>query len=294
MITYRTEQFSILHRHHARSTTYVPFENMHVANVSNAVESFTKPGTFIHYLGVPAEYLFNHQPYFDTSDWVEASVPFSGFYQSWHEQNINDAIEYTLSDGDGTPYMPENKNGPYLVGEAYGAGWEFGKITIPYVKWYVDAVSEKLTELLGERIPLRFSEMTSPREYNFETDRIFAKMPAEAFRKLCFFVSPDEFQRAVRQKFTSRDGFISFYSSDAEDWGPLDEWDYNQRGTVLDALFEGHDVEEYELVEDIDSNGDLSNWVWDALPERVTKIASYLREREDRARINKQLTQMAG
>lgn len=49
--------------------------------------------------------------------------------------------------------------------------------------------------------------------------------------------------KAIKKRFTSYDGFISFYSNRIEDWldKPLTEWDHNELGTLLYALWDSDD-----------------------------------------------------
>jgi hypothetical protein len=81
--------------------------------------------------------------------------------------------------------------------------------------------------------------MTSPRFYNFETDRVFANISEHAARKLFAYSRKLDnhatLAKVIRARFTSRDGFHSFYSNSLAEWleKPLDEWDHNELGTLL-------------------------------------------------------------
>ena len=134
--------------------------------------------------------------------------------------------------------------------------------------------------------------MSSPREYNFTTDRVFADIPlARAyllFRKTREDGSLTEY---AQQRFTSYDGFSSYYSPDWKTWGPFREWDHNQLGTVLAAFLnsdsdEFREWEVYESMEHEQCNGNFDNWLWEAMPvkesTRIGKVIDYLRERAER------------
>ena len=91
-------------------------------------------------------------------------------------------------------------------------------------------------------VGLKFEEMTSPREYNFETDRLFATVPDAFVRKLWRLSKVDDharLQAMIAEHFTSRDGFASFYPNTLAAW-PSDPmtWDHNELGTLLLAMID--------------------------------------------------------
>ena len=101
---------------------------------------------------------------------------------------------------------------------------------VEYCKEYTEAFSK----LIG--IPLKFNDMTSPREYNFMTDRIFAEISEADVEKLKEIVDPIAIRLYVRNHFTSYDGFSSFYDNDYDRWLKQDEpFDHNQIGALLDC-----------------------------------------------------------
>jgi hypothetical protein len=90
-----------------------------------------------------------------------------------------------------------------------------------------------------------FDDLSSPREYNFTTDRIFIKLHPDALSAMttAVLVSPaglEMFGARCAANFTSRDGFMSSYDPDYTTWGTTDTWgttwDHNQVG----VLFETH------------------------------------------------------
>ncbi len=85
-----------------------------------------------------------------------------------------------------------------------------------------------------------WESMTSPREYNFETDRVFAWVPTSVVELLFERSKAAEHKvlaKVIKDTFTSYDGFISFYSNDLDKWleNPLSEWDHNELGTLISA-----------------------------------------------------------
>lgn len=64
--------------------------------------------------------------------------------------------------------------------------------------------------------------VSSPREYNFTTDRIYknVEMTKESYEKLVHFIWKNSYvaKRFFHSHFTSYDGFISYYSNKVDDW----------------------------------------------------------------------------
>lgn len=88
------------------------------------------------------------------------------------------------------------------------------------------------------------------------------------------------------EKFTSRDGFSSFYSPDVEDWGPIDKRDCNQVGTLIECEA-GTDFDQFKelyLMDDAHGNGNIETWLSDSTSniQRLYKIHDYLETRAHR------------
>ncbi|MDE3023040.1 MAG: hypothetical protein KGI54_14525 [Pseudomonadota bacterium] len=126
----------------------------------------------------------------------------------------------------------------YVAGEALGMSRKVKRHS-----WNKEAGRLCLKGCDQPSIGLTFESMDSPREYNFTTDRIYASVPVFVLRKL-FKRSREEKHRTlaavIKKRFTSYDGFYSFYSNDLGDWlnRPLAEWDHNELGTLLIAALE--------------------------------------------------------
>ena len=202
------------------------------------------------------------------------TIPFSGFYESWH----NDAIDQAEAS------LTEDSNGDSIDGLASrfhnGNSIDHDKVRQAYAKDYAATMATELG------ITLEFDELKSPREYNFETDRIFCKISIrEAYNLLGQACKGKKLHQAIKGKFTSRPGFISYYSNELSQWpGRLEEWDHNQIGTLLEVVA-AEKFNESEYAGELSSNGDLDNIIDRALTpygQRLAKVASYLRERQDR------------
>lgn len=156
-----------------------------------------------------------------------ATIPFSGFYESVHMG----ALE---REGEDFP----------------GADWRkvfFG---------YAGAYAAEYLHAAG--ITGRFESLESPREYNFSTDRIFVDIPADEVRRMLAVVDPGTLAQVAKDRHTTRSGFISFYSPLVGDWGPVDDWDCNQTGTLIIA-FVDDDERDWQICRDMECKGTISN-----------------------------------
>ena len=202
------------------------------------------------------------------------TIPFSGFYESLHSSAIDDSINQEFSDDKGI----ENAELSYRA----WASMQWGNVRNEYAKEYAKSFAHDLTIK-----SLAFDSMTSPREYNFTTDRIFCYID---YSELCGIVKTfdlAEFSAFVRERFTSRDGFISYYSADLADWGKIESWDHNQCGTALEFYAtqenggEFDQWAEYYIMENSLSNGFLYELIWKSCPElpRLYRVFEYLTKR---------------
>lgn len=148
---------------------------------------------------------------------VEVNLTFfSGFYESIHKSNFDREEENAMEN------YPESNWDDF--------NWKYNEIE--YCKSYVRAVSSELG------FEMEFVKMTSPREYNFTTDKIYVSMKLKDIKEIAkVALNSEEMKKLVKRRFTSRDGFISFYSNDIEEWKEkkVEDWDYNELGTLLDA-----------------------------------------------------------
>lgn len=202
-------------------------------------------------------------------------VPFSGFYYSLHDSEIDVTIERMFSDRD--------------TGCTRNAGLEsalfdscdFTQVQREYAKAYVSEFASEFS-ISG----LIFESMQSPKYYNFETDRIFAHISESEVKRLFSEVSPEDLAATSRDMFTSRSGFISHYSPEVSTWGDCENWDHNQIFCLLRAVA-GPDFDhyrEYDLMCDYSGNGYLDQWIENATPNisRLYRIHEYLQLREAR------------
>lgn len=193
---------------------------------------------------------------------VEIEIPFWGFYESVHDQFLEDAIE--------SAFNHDYETGEDIeLGDDYDkARWDanisWGEIHKNYAKAY--------TEEFGDRfdLDLEFVDLVSPRYYNFSTDRIFANVPLEQINKIRKEVEAHpEYPEYIRERYTDRDGFWSNFPSDYKDEGwTAEELQPVQYCTILEfylEYIEQDDDWQGFLMDDFRSNGGIDNLVDDAV-----------------------------
>ena len=195
-------------------------------------------------------------------------IPFSGFYESIHSSAIDDAINYTFTD-----YATGIENNDKLSERLYDSlNWR-GMLT-EYAKEYADTFAYRFS------IELEFESLSSPREYNFTTDRIFCHISENEVLRLYDATQKDKLNQVARDMFTSRDGFNSFYDPDPLLWGDVLEWDHNQLHALLVAYIDDDDFETY-LMDNVFGDGTISELLHDhCMDKRIFKIHDYLQSRK--------------
>ena len=216
--------------------------------------------------------------------YLEIELPFTGFYNSVYDSEIDSQqeqdAEYYATHSDcegGEQSFPE----PLQISESDVSQMlfdcaDYSAAHREIAQAYVDSFSYLAAEALGISAPitrkiydwqskkyktrraiettlrLEFAAMESPREYNFTTDRIFAKFPVSVVQRLWAICKEDGFTtlgKIADARHTSRSGFISHYRADWESWGHWKEWDHNQLKTLLIAACDivGFDCDDSDL-----------------------------------------------
>jgi hypothetical protein len=196
-----------------------------------------------------------------------------------HDSEIDRALEMMLSDSSGC--CPASDR----ISEEIWS--HVNTPMVEYTKAFVESFNALLNGETGLNVKIEWESVNSPRQYNFSTDRIFATVSFEDVQAMFAKVDRKILDKVAAARFTSYDGFMSHYSADWRTWGSMSEWDHNQVGTLIEALVSQYLDREWEwkVIEDWNSNGEIDNWVYDALDaegKRLAKLASYLREREER------------
>jgi hypothetical protein len=203
-----------------------------------------------------------------------AVLPFTGFYGSQHDAELDYAMKATFSNDQGDP----NPGMTDRVSDAC----HWSAVHRAYAKEFAESFCEKVGIHRA-----RFESMDSPKFYNFETDRLFIELPLEEAQRIMHETSTASLDQVAGERHTSRSGFISFYSPDWKTWGDVTSWDHNQLQTLVVAHVRDtqDELEEADLMENARGNGRLEDWIADNTPgiARFRRIHDYLRAREARA-----------
>jgi hypothetical protein len=215
-----------------------------------------------------------------------ATIPFQGFYDSLYSHAIDsemeNSIDYYYKEYELTEAQRDTLANGYLEKNTSEFYYNVSKD-------YAESFIYEIERETGLSLNARFESMESPKEYNFQTDRLFIELPeasAIAFVNYILENHKDEFRNLIAQRFTSRDGFWSNYKNTLEAWGDPSEWDYNQLGTCFE-IFEYLEQEIYEhsIYESI-RNG-LVDTLSDAADKMLDKCLEKkeIREANERAQL---------
>lgn len=211
---------------------------------------------------------------------MEIRIPFMGFYQSRLDWEFDRAFEQMFQDS----------NGCNINSELHNRAWNMVDFSFAYRDAAKDWAEWFIFELKLDGA--KFVTVESPREYNFETDRVFIDVPESEVQRIYAETDRVILDRIAAELFTSRSGFISFYDSDVNQWGDVSDWDHNQLYALILSYIETrgdyNDADDMQdsWLESCSSNGDFDSWIWNNndTPEfrRLVNIADYLKNRADR------------
>lgn len=170
-----------------------------------------------------------------TVEKLETAIPFCGFYHSTYDFEIEHTIEREVE-----YFAQEWGVDPDKVADAAFSNVDCSDAHRAIAELHCATWLERFTDETEINLyqGFKFFGMTSPKFYNFETDRVFVKIPLTGFQQCFEACKADgfkELERVIHERFTSRDGFISFYSNSIDDLieKPLTEWDCNELETLL-------------------------------------------------------------
>jgi hypothetical protein len=176
---------------------------------------------------------------------------FPGFYNTiWDESDS--FIEYeTDNETDFRSHYPELDAAPW---EAIRANFwdciDYRPGNLAVAQAALDALPKVLPGFVRD---VKFDEMRSPREYNFYNDAVNCEITVDVAKVRAFLrENADEWADWLRRRYSSRDGFISFYPTSADEWKQLTEnfsaMDGHYCGAVLEFIAsQEHDDPELEL-----------------------------------------------
>ena len=138
------------------------------------------------------------------SEPIKTTINFGGFYNSIHDDNIEWACESYFTDDNGICDWDNILDNV-----------DFKKLHDVYIDLYCDLFSDWLKENYGIAIKFKNISLSSPREYNFETDKILCDITHDENESLIKALQSDnKFLDWLKERTQSKSGFISFYSYD--------------------------------------------------------------------------------
>ena len=176
---------------------------------------------------------------------LESTIPFDGFYESFTSADIEYQIGQQIEwDSD---IYDLNEDEQRILWANYldiNRSYFYNQIAEDYTNFYIDALNKRLK---GFTLNAKFKLLTSPKEYNFETDRIFIEIEENHAIDFIKYINRNfkrTLENKIKERFTSRSGFWSYYENDLDTWTKdYSEWDHNQIGTC----FELFDLEEEDI-----------------------------------------------
>lgn len=198
-------------------------------------------------------------------------IPFSGFYHSVHDEMIQSHLERDFEN---------NENLLYKAIDCV----DWREVQTAYAKGY----AQNFANCFG-LLSLRFESLQSPREYNFETDRIFCHIDCVEVKRILSKTDRKVFEQKACEMFTSRSGFVSFYDPDIIQWGDVETWDHNQIFCLLSAYVEQEHPTDWDmwaegaLMENWVCNGHLDSAIWGTNPQQLDRLFAIQRYLEKRA-----------
>lgn len=134
-------------------------------------------------------------------------IPFSGFYNSIHDSVIDSALEY-----ESECYADSDKANDIIL-DALNVN-HYDKIREALSKVFVEGVNELFWHEYDINLGLEFESLKSPKFYNYSTDEIYCYVANDKINELVALLdNENDFIKALKDKYQSRDGFIVFDST---------------------------------------------------------------------------------
>lgn len=146
---------------------------------------------------------------------MKIQIPFTGFYESIHDINYDFLCEVLEKDHD--------------------------DIDIDFKKYANDYSCEYVNKFIchhGLDDNIQFHSVSSPREYNFETDTILADITISGFDNILDTIDISGLNDYIVENLTPRSGFMPYYSNNVNVW--IDDIaDYRNGKKLFDSVQAG-------------------------------------------------------
>ena len=207
---------------------------------------------------------------------------FEGFYCSWLDSEMDNvaqmeseyyADEYNLSDD-----KKEEIKDDYF-------SQNYDELQVEICKTYIPHYFEAIEDEIDFELNASFESLTSPKFYNFETDRLFVEIDDIKITMLMNWIFNNKLEKlkeVIKDRFTERDGYIPYYSNDLEAWGDVDTWDYNQLGTALLVFVDEYADFNYTLHEYVSET--IYNHIYSTLSDDMQEFLNKEYEKKEDAK----------
>lgn len=173
---------------------------------------------------------------------IETYLPvFNGFYETLFTP---DGEESEIEDINGARELRDLPEIDYSDCE-----WDYEEYNERVSQKCTEVIERELIDLFPSITNIEYQELVSPKYYNFKTDSINIEIEIKDLNEIIAYLqdNEEEFAEYIKDKYTSRDGFISSYSNDSIDWLFYlnnEEKLSHVLGSVLDFVFinEGYDT----------------------------------------------------
>jgi hypothetical protein len=155
---------------------------------------------------------------------------FSGFYGSFWELDF-DYIENEIDEA-------RKEKGLYSEYNIDNLKIDYTSFENDVVKGFAEALKNELEDFI---VKIEVQDIIHPKEYNFKNDSVNVKIEYKPEALTAFiYGNKASFEKFLKARYTSRDGFISFYSNDFESWEKDTEnfTDFSKNGHILGAVLD--------------------------------------------------------
>lgn len=168
---------------------------------------------------------------------IVIEVPFSGFYHSIHDMHIDNWVDFML-EGDEAEYLGISND--ELSDKLYMM--DYSKIRKAICEHYINAYNSIFQDNFNINLDLKFSEMTSPQFYNFETDRLYCTIEKSVFDQVVALLDESNIQETLSDKYKSHSGYHVFDST----LQAIQDKDYQRFSSdILEMLLPEQDVTDH-------------------------------------------------
>jgi len=174
---------------------------------------------------------------------IETYLPiFSGFYGSWYESDLEHKEEMELE------YYQDN----------YCEDIEYDDLDFDYEDFYSQCAEGIFYGVFDELVSrdlikdMTFEKLSSPKYYNFANDSIYVTITLQD-KNVSAIMSYlngyiEDFTEYIKDNYTSRDGFISSYSNDVQEWLCEESLEHSHKlGSILNFILTNDGYNEEEL-----------------------------------------------